>query len=423
MTNTNEYKSLNKIIGYNAAKEEAIKIINLLKNYEEYQKELKELPKAFAIESEAANGKTTIAKAIIENSGVASKEINCKELIDSEDPSTKFKSILESLDNTKTVVLLLDSFEELKTNRNVKKDILNQLVEKLKTTTNVFAIITTRLPLFDLPLTLEEQYLIRRVTLLSPDNDERRLLIENCLKDINDKDVDIETIVKRICGASSLEIIEIINKSIEDARKSNKTLTDDIIIKNVEKTLFGYDYIDYVLDNKKAIYALAAKTVTNVVLNKEYIYVDVTDDPGYNKITDKYRVYDQAYKLIENRTYSQMINDAIASLAELVVQDIFFQEESNYSINDINRVTKALELCIAKGAFGLEYSQVDSKKNHVARSLNERGQELANIKLREYKEKATNIVSQYKEEIALVANALEKNKFVTIKQLKQIVNI
>ncbi len=421
MTNTNKYTKLNKLIGCNEVKKEAEKIIDLLQNLEENQTTSKCQPRMLVIEGDRSNGKTTLAHIIIESNQVNSIEVDCKLLI-KVGAIEEVKMLLNKVRDSKTTIFFLDNFEEIDFTSNEGRQIMDMLLTKLKSNPYLFVIIASEMLINWMLLPSIDRSWIKKLTMPSLNKEDKALLIEECLKDVKNKNVDVQTIIKRTNGASNLKTIQVLNRSIVDAKLLNKPLTDDIIVKNAGKLLMGYDYHEHIVSNKKTAYRLAAKAVTNLVLNKEYDYIDISDIDDYEVLTHLDNYYDEI-SIDDNKSVNEKLNEIIIELSGLASEEVFFLEGSNYSSNDTFQAYLLLEKYIKNGALGLGYTQPDYEGHGVNTSLNKHGKELLNNKLIEYKDKATKIVIKYRHEIELIAKKLTTKKFITAEQFKEFIKI
>ena len=112
-TNLTNKLSLQSIAGYAEEKAEAVKIINLFKNYESLKELGVSIPKGLILSGMPGVGKTLMAKVIAAEAGVPLYEYEAMEDETQEKGITNLKALYETARNNAPSIVFIDELDEL----------------------------------------------------------------------------------------------------------------------------------------------------------------------------------------------------------------------------------------------------------------------------------------------------------------------
>lgn len=223
-----------KVIGYEAIKEELIRYADVLKNHDRYQKLGIALPAGILLSGDPGLGKTLMAKCFIEESGCEAFTLR------KEKPNGDFvKAIKETYEKAKEkapCIVFLDDMDKFANEDNMHRDAeeyvtVQSCIDEYKEY-GVFTLATINSK-YDLPNSLLRAGRFDEIIDVEmPEGDEARSIIEYFLSGKkNVGNIDLEELSKVLCGKSCAELETIINKAGIYAAYDKKELIDqtDII--------------------------------------------------------------------------------------------------------------------------------------------------------------------------------------------------
>lgn len=211
--------SFNDIIGYESQKSDLAKIIRLLELRSTSKCRLRQrIPKGILIDGPKGTGKTLIAKAFIAESKLPFIMISGSEINNAKD----IKHLFLAARAKESCIIFIDEFDVMgKENKNNER-IIAQLAYEMNKRDHVLVIATTR-NIKEISSSLKRpKHFEMFVSMFLPDFDNRMQIIEYCCnKKRVDPSVSVKKLAKKLIGASTLEIIKIMNMAIEIAEQKH----------------------------------------------------------------------------------------------------------------------------------------------------------------------------------------------------------
>ena len=222
---------LKDIAGYSEEKEEAQKLINILKKYKQYEKIGAYIPKGLILSGNPGVGKTMLAKAIANESGVPFYEFESNE---SETEAATIKSIKDLFAKAKEnapSIIFIDELDELVMTNDFHSDysrkttkILLTEIDGISSSSGVLVIATANARPMLPPALIRSGRMDKRITMEMPDAIDREEIFNLYLNKNNKfKDIDAHDLALKTADFSGADIKTLINETIIDCESRKIT--------------------------------------------------------------------------------------------------------------------------------------------------------------------------------------------------------
>lgn len=232
------------IIGYKKEKEELMYICDMIKNSKKYIDKGVYIPRALLLYGDPGTGKTTMSKALINESG--RKCFSCKKNKSNGDFVDEIRNTFEEAKkNSPSIIFLddMDKFAEDNLNMNSNKEefaTIQTCMEDLDNS-DVFVIATANDIEFIPKSLLRTGRFGRKMYIKNPNSDSVQKIIDNFLLENNIKcDIDSDSLVKILNHTSCATIKEILNEArIYSLYENKEKVSREDMIRAILKNLIG----------------------------------------------------------------------------------------------------------------------------------------------------------------------------------------
>lgn len=369
MENIDKSLSLDSIAGYEAEKAEAIKIINLFKNYDKLKEMGVSLPKGLILSGEPGVGKTLMAKVI---SSVANVPFFQYEASEDDEPSKCINSLKKLYKDARKVtpsIVFIDELDEILPSDMFRSDTTNTVLKNLlveldgiNSNDGVLTIATTN-NYYDLPDPLiRSGRLDKHIDFTLPDFQSRKEILKLYSKD-NEllSKLNIDRVARATKGLSCADLKTLLNETLIQAVSDNK---EEISTKDCERIipLISFKGIRKKTNkepNDRVCYHELGHFIVHYVLNgtpTEVSVEQIGDVKGYSK-----RVfYSERLEEIESEeenilTKTEYENRAAEILGGYASELIFTGETSNGVSDDIKKFGVLIQSMANLGMLGVDF--------------------------------------------------------------------
>ena len=203
--------AFDKVIGYSYVKSEMLEILDMLKNPEIYEKLGATLPSGFLLEGEPGLGKTLIAMAFIEESGIKSYILRRSK--ETKDFIEEMNRVFEDAKRNAPAIILLDDMDKFATaEKNAEEfSVLQANIDSVKNE-KVFIIATVNYTKYIPHSLLRSGRFDRTIEILYPSRKDGLEIVKYYVgqKPIGDS-VDMNDLAKMLSGKSCADLDVIIN--------------------------------------------------------------------------------------------------------------------------------------------------------------------------------------------------------------------
>jgi cell division protease FtsH len=246
--------TFNDVAGLKEAKEELKEIIDFLQNPEKYVKMGAKIPRGVLLMGLPGTGKTLLAKAIANESGVPFFSISGSEFIELfvGVGASRVRSLFEQAHRAKRAIIFIDEIDSIGKVRGVgltggheeREQTLNQILAEMDGIEGEEGIIVlgaTNRPEYLDPALLRPGRFDRRIILDLPDvNDREAILQIHCRKTPLAKDINMREVAERTPGFSGADLANVVNEAaLLAARREKKQIFQEEFLESIEKVLLG----------------------------------------------------------------------------------------------------------------------------------------------------------------------------------------
>ena len=348
--------TLKNIAGYENEKKEALKIINFLKNYEEYISDGINLPKGLLLTGCPGVGKTLLAKAIANESNANFVEFkNNDEFIVDNIRKTfeKAKQIIPS-------ILFIDELDELvsRSFRNEMSDLQKKTLQVLLTeidgleSSNGVIVIATCNSKYDIPHALiRSGRLEKQMALNAPSYDARVKIFDLYMSKHKELDgIKRDLLAKMSDGLTGADINNLINEVLLECKTQNIVPSLDDFERYIP--VIRYKDIRRKNDDETVNYVAAHEIghfICTYILKKEIPSISIET---YGSVTG---YVSRNLDKLEFSKFSKLTEDVTILLGGLAGERVIMDDVTGGSSSDIKKARNKILIMMDMGCFGFEY--------------------------------------------------------------------
>lgn len=254
------------VAGAKEAKEELTEIVDFLKNPKKFITIGAQIPKGVLLMGAPGCGKTLLARAVAGEAGVPFFSIAGSEFVDMfvGVGASRTRDLFAQAKKSAPAIIFIDEIDAVGRVRgggfgggnDEREQTLNQILVELdgfEPNEKVIVMAATNRPDVLDPALLRPGRFDRRVVVELPDKAAREEMLElNLRKKKTAKDINVKVVASRTPGFSGADLANLTNEAaILAAREKRKTVTQDDLLKSIEKVLIGPERKSHVLSKKE----------------------------------------------------------------------------------------------------------------------------------------------------------------------------
>ena len=349
------------VAGLSGAKEEALKVVDFLKNPSHYTELGGKIPKGVLLVGPPGTGKTLLAKAVAGEANVPFFSMSGSDFVEMfvGVGASRVRDLFDEAKKKAPCIIFIDEIDAvgrarghagLSNANDERENTLNQLLTEMdgfSSGTNVIVLAATnRADVLDKAL-LRAGRFDRQIYVELPDLEERKGIFDVHMRNLklnNDEKsegyVDRDFLAKQTPGFSGADIANVCNEAALCAARKNK--------KKIEKQDF-LDAIDRIVGGLEKRSKILTETEKRTIAYHESGHASVSwllrwANPLIKvTIVPRGKALGAAWYLPEERqitTYEQMFDEMTSLMAGRAAEEVFFGKISTGALNDIERATK-----------------------------------------------------------------------------------
>ncbi|MEG0168476.1 ATP-dependent zinc metalloprotease FtsH [Anaerorhabdus sp.] len=437
------------VAGCDEEKEEMIEIIDYLKSPKKFAKMGARIPKGILMVGPPGTGKTLLAKAVAGEADVPFYSISGSDFVEMfvGVGASRVRDMFKKAQQTAPCMIFIDEIDAVGRQRGAgfggghdeREQTLNQLLVEMDgigENAGIVMIAATNRPDVLDPALLRPGRFDRQITVSLPDRKGRKEILEVHARNKHlGPDIDLEALAKRTPGFSGADLENVLNEAaILSVRESLDTIHMAQLDEAIDRVMMGpakksrkYDEAS----KKLVAYHEAGHAIIGLFLDDATVVQKITIIPrgqagGYNLMTEKEE------KMM--RTKKDLMSTITSYMGGRTSEEIFFDDISAGASGDIESATRiARDMVTLYGMSDLGPIKYDSGSGNVflGRDYNspsnvsgqiafEIDQEVRKI-IDTCHKHAHKIISEHKEDLIKIANALLEYETITAEQIDRVI--
>ncbi len=438
LLNSNQQKlTLDSIAGYKNEKNEAIKIINLFKNYDTLKEMGVSIPRGLILSGQPGVGKTLMAKVIASESNVPFYEYEATE---DDEPSkciANLRKLYQEARNHAPSIVFIDELDEMIPSEDFRSDMSSVILKNLLTeidgvnsSNGVLTIATTNYYNM-IPMALKRSgRMDKHISFSLPDYNSRKAILS--LYTSNNeylKNVNIDSVTRKTQGFSGADLKTLLNETLINCISDNKK---EASTKDVERTipliaLKGIRQVTRKEPSKRVCYHEIGHFICHYGLTGEPSEISVEkigNVLGYSRSFVYPGIFEEDYERYDNQTVKDLENSAIELLGGYASELIFMGDVSTGVMNDLDKFGSTIMAMANIGALGKNYMFLSSMNKRMPSRFDET--RIEDDPRREYFDKylakATELINKNKELALYVYEKLLEKSSLDSEEVEEYIN-
>ena len=437
------------VAGCDEEKAEMAEIIDYLKYPKKFERMGARIPKGILLSGHPGTGKTLLAKAVAGEANVPFYSISGSDFVEMfvGVGASRVRDMFKKAKETAPCIIFIDEIDAVGRQRGAgfggghdeREQTLNQLLvemDGMEDNTGVVVIAATNRPDVLDPALLRAGRFDRQITVSLPDRKGRTAILKVHARNKHfANDIDLDALAKRTPGFSGADLENVLNESaILAVRENLNEIGMKQIDEAIDRVMMGPAKVFRTYDEKTkklVAYHESGHAIVGLYLDDAQVVQKVTIIPrgqagGYNLMTPKEE------KMMNTK------NDLLATITSYmggrVAEELFFDDVTTGASNDIERATNiAKDMVTLYGMsdlgpikynsgsenvfLGRDYNSPNNVSGQVAFEIDEEVRKIVN----ECHDKAKEVISDHKEELIRIANALMEYETLTAEQIQKVV--